>query len=159
MEGGSESALRSQHSPQQAMNVMLTRVLGLSPSIGIDYRPDRKSRRGFIGTPAAAIGSKNKQPGPLLACSLGGGKLIPSYLVRGQEYVRGLGWRGGLGSSAHCSGDVDYIGHMQNPAFTASTQFLLQALQKQHLGFFGLLVSFGPGFAPAAACTVIFSPT
>lgn len=49
-------------------------------------------------------------------------------------------------------------GHVQYPAFSANTQFLLQALQKQQLGFFGLFVSFGSGFAPTAACTGTFSP-
>lgn len=49
-------------------------------------------------------------------------------------------------------------GHVQYPAYTANTQFLLQALQKQQLGFFGLFVSFASGFAPTAAYSVTFSP-
>lgn len=35
------------------------------------------------------------------------------------------------------------------PGFVPDTQFLLPALQKWRVCFFGLLVSFGPEFAPA----------
>ena len=35
---------------------------GSWPSVEIDKRPDEKSRQGFIGAPAAAWESKNKQP-------------------------------------------------------------------------------------------------
>ena len=120
----------------RAMNVMLTRVLGLSPSIDTDYRPDRKSRRGFIGTPAAAIGSKNKQPVPSLACSLGGGRLIPSYLAWGQERVRGLGWRDGLGSFAHCSGDIDYRRAYAVPCFYCQHPVFAPGSSKAAVGLF-----------------------
>ena len=120
----------------RAMNVMLTGVLGLSPSIDTDYRPDRKSRRGFIGTPAAAIGSKNKQPVPSLACSLGGGRLIPSYLAWGQERVGGLGWRDGLGSFAHCSGDIDYRRAYAVPCFYCQHPVFAPGSSKAAVGLF-----------------------
>lgn len=43
------------------LGVLLTRVLGLTQSIGVDQRPDRKCRRGFIGASATAEGSESKQ--------------------------------------------------------------------------------------------------
>ena len=57
-----------------------TRVRSLPQSIEIDQRPDKKSRQGFIGAPAAA-GGKWEQTAGSLACSLpggvGGGELVP----------------------------------------------------------------------------------
>lgn len=47
------------------------RVLGLPSSIEIAKRPDKKLRQGFTGGPAAAAGSKNKQPVPLIASEEG----------------------------------------------------------------------------------------
>lgn len=41
--------------------VLPTRVLGLTQSIGVDQRPDRKCRLGFIGASATAEGSESKQ--------------------------------------------------------------------------------------------------
>ena len=40
--------------------MILTRLLGLPQSIEIHYKPDKKFRQGFIGVPAAAVGSENK---------------------------------------------------------------------------------------------------
>ena len=57
------------------MAVIVTRVLGLAQPIEIDQRPDKKFKQGFIGTPAAAGGSK--QQVPLLARSLRGCELVP----------------------------------------------------------------------------------
>ena len=53
------------------------RVLGLPQSIEIDYRLDKKFRQGFIGAPAAAVRSENKQQVPLIAHSQRWGKLVP----------------------------------------------------------------------------------
>ena len=47
-------------------------------------------------------------------------------------------------------------GHAQYPAFAPDTLFLLQALQKWQLGFFGLFVSFGSRICPNCACTQLF---
>lgn len=118
------------------MNVILTRVLGLSQSIDIDYRPDRKSRWGFTGTPVAAVGSKNKQQVPSLACSLGGGKLVPSHLARGQECVQGLGSRGGLGRSTHPSGDADCRGTCAVPSLYCQHSVFAPGSSKAAVGLF-----------------------
>ena len=80
-----------------ALPVLLpTRVLGLNQSIGIDQRPDRKFRLGFIGASATVQGSENKQQVPCLlpavswACS--------TYGVTGRGGSRSRsGWRGGPG--------------------------------------------------------------
>ena len=58
-----------------------SRVLGLSQSIEIDQRPDKTFRHGFVGAPAAAGGSEDKQV-PLLARSLSGGGACSLYGVK-----------------------------------------------------------------------------
>ena len=104
------------------------------------------------------MGSRNKQQLPLLACSLGGGKLSLPICREGRSVSRD--WARGVAQVVLPTPLVILTaeGHVQYPAFSANTQLLLQALQKQQLGFFGLFVSFDSGFAPTAACTGTFSP-
>ena len=54
----------------------------------------------------------------------------------------GVGLEVWLRNFAHPLGSVDCRGHAQYPAFALDTLFLLLALQKWQLGFFGLFVSF-----------------
>ena len=65
------------------------------------------------------------------------------------------GW---LGSFVHPLGGVVCRGHAQYPAFATNSLFLLLALQKWQLGFFGLLVSFDHNLPQLHMHTVIFSP-
>ena len=69
----------------------------------------------------------------------------------------GVGPEGWLRSFAHPSGGLLCRGHVQYPAFAPDALFLLQALQKWPLGFFGLFESFGSRICPSMH-TVIFSP-
>ena len=57
------------------MVLILNKILGVPPSIAIDYRPEKKFRQGSTGAPEAAAGSKCK---PVLTCLLPeeGGELV-----------------------------------------------------------------------------------
>ena len=59
------------------IGVFPSRVLGLSQSIEIDQRADKKFRQGFTGAPAAAVGSKNRNRLPCLLPVEGGSELVP----------------------------------------------------------------------------------
>ena len=56
----------------------------------------------------------------------------------------GVGLEGWLRWSVYPFGGVECRGHAQHSAFAADTLFLLLALQKWQLGFFGLFVSCCP---------------
>ena len=90
--------------------MLLTRVPGLPQAIEIAQGPDKKFKQGFIGAPAAAEGSENKQQVPLLSHSLRGGQACSLYGVRGGVCpgVRPEGW---LRRSGHPSGGVVCRGH------------------------------------------------
>ena len=127
--------------------VLPTRVLGLNQSIGIDQRPDRKFRLGFIGASATAEGSENKQQVPCLlpavswACS--------TYGVRGRGGSRSRsGWRGGPGGLPTPLVILSAGGICSALLFLPTLCFLLQATQKWQLGFLVSLHLLGTEFAP-----------
>ena len=70
------------HSPSSdawicAVSLIEIRAPGLSQSIEIDQREDKKFRQGFTGAPAAAVGSKNRNRLPCLLPVEGGSELVP----------------------------------------------------------------------------------
>lgn len=73
------------------MVLILNRILGIPPSIAIDYRPEKKFRQGSTGAPEAAAGSKCKPV--LTVCPGGGGELV---LHMGRVAVSMIWLRGGL---------------------------------------------------------------
>ena len=59
------------------VGMLQTMALGLSKSIEIDERPGQIFKQGSVEVPTAAGGRENKQQIPLIAHSMGEGKLVP----------------------------------------------------------------------------------
>ena len=132
--------------------LILTRALGLPKSIEIDERPDRKFRQSFMGASAAARGrGRQKQVTGSLASSLSAEQAGPSHGVR-VEVRPGVRLEGWL---AHLFGGV-CRGHAQYSAFALDTLFLLPALQKWQLGFFGSFFNLLSIICPSCACTQLY---
>ena len=94
-------------------DLILTRILGLPQSVGIDQRPHKKSRKGFPGALPAL--TRVQRTGPLPASFLRWASLSLTW-AEGKGVSRGQaeGW---LRLSAHHSGGFVGRGHAQYPAF------------------------------------------
>ena len=132
-----------------------TKVLGLPQSIGIDQRPDKKYRQGFIGTPATAAGNKNNSfPCLHLATPWARASLFLSGR-EGRRMSRGLveGW---LSYFACPLGGGVFSGYAQFSCFCSWPPDFAPASSKVAFGFFGLFISFVHNFALTTMHTVIF---
>lgn len=95
--------------------LVLTGVLGLLQQIEIDQRPVKKVRPGFIGVPAAGVGSESKQQVPLLTPRGGASCFLTWGERRGVSRGQPEGW---LTWCAHPLGGVVRRGHVQGSAFS-----------------------------------------
>ena len=145
--------------PLPSLIMLLTRVLGSPQSIEIDQRADEKFRRGFIGAPAAAAWSENRQQVPLLARSLRGewdGWRAGSLHGVRVGVCPELGLEGWLRCVAHplwwcCVQGACAVPHIcsQHPVFAPGSS-------KVAVRFFGLFISFGSRIRPNCTCTQLF---
>ena len=114
------------------VTLLPTRVLGLLNQQKLIRGQTRNSAKIYWGP--SFRGKEKKQQVPLLVFLLWGASQFLIW-AEGRVCVQGSGWRGDLGGVI-CSR------HAQYPAFAPNTLFLLQAPEKQKLGYFGLFVSF-----------------
>ena len=136
MEGGSESVLRSQHSPQQGDGCDTDQ--GSWPfAINRHWLQARQEVQVRLYWDPWCSSGEQEQTAASLACLLPGWwQAFPSYLPRGQECVQGLGSRGGSGSFAHPSGDIDCRGACAVPGFFCQHPVFAPGSSKAAAGLF-----------------------